>query len=90
MRTIKPTTALELEDAIDEACERELSAFTPEELFELRNELLKEASRIGGPQGSRDDLRRTTTEEHVWRLAVMENANAVEHVLARIARRQRN
>jgi len=88
-QTVKPRSTQEYQEARDTIYARELRRYTREELFDLKDELLREASRLADEQrGSREDLRRITKAEHDWRMAVMENANAVLRVLERAATRQ--
>ena len=87
--TVKPQTPKEYREALDEAYARELAGYTQEELFEMKDGLLQEASRLADQQrGSREDIRRISDEDHAWRIKVIENANAVLRVLERAATRQ--
>lgn len=84
------TNALDFRNAIDEVAAARLeSAYTREEVFEFKDELLKEASRLADEQrGSREEIRRIPPEDINWRLAIIENLNVVLRVLEKTAGRQ--
>jgi hypothetical protein len=90
MEIYDPNSPKGLRDALDKVYAYRLeNRYTREELFELKDRLLEEASRLADEQrGSREDIRRIPSEDLAWRMFVIENANAARRVLESTAGRE--
>ena len=90
MEVYEPENTRDLRDALNKFYAYRLETwYTREELFEFKDRLSEEASRLGAKQrGSREDIRRIPPEDWLWRMYVIENINAITRVLDRTAGRQ--